>query len=227
VLDMTRAHIVRAAGFLAAAGAIAAAVITVVAQFTHGGHTTSRSEDGRLASAAATANVEAPSSPSAKEPGTITPAEAARAGLVPESVHLRGRFTAASGKPFGVYVGRDSDRGLECIILVGGGGIGEGCDRTMFTNGPVDFIGGASGGPARSKRTDFEIAGVVADSVARLDVVDSLGRVTRIDTSGASKAFFFEVKPQDLARGVGVNTLVARDASGALISSVDVSEPGP
>jgi hypothetical protein len=212
---------------LAAAGAIAAAVITVVAHFTHGGHATPRSEDGRLASAAATANVAPPSSPSAKEPGTITPAEAARAGLVPESVHLRGRFTAASGTLFGAYVGRDGEKGLECIILVGGRGIGEACDRTMFTNGPVDFIEAAPGGPAKSKRTDFELAGVVADSVARLDVVDSLNRITRIDTSGASKAFFFELKPQDLARGVGVYTLVARDASGATITSIDVSEPGP
>ena len=148
-------------------------------------------------------------------------------GFVPESVHLRGRFTAASGTPFGVYVGRLSDRPLECIMLAGGGGTGGGCDPTLFSQGPIAFVEGASGGPAKSKRTDFEIAGVVADSVARLDVVDSLGRVTRIDTSGASKAFFFELKPQDLARGVGVTTLVARDAGGAVVASEDVSEPGP
>jgi hypothetical protein len=147
-------------------------------------------------------------------------------GFVPESVHLRGRFTAESGTPFGVYVGRLSDRNLECIILVGGGGSGGGCDRTLFAYGPIAFVEAASGGPAKSKRTDFELAGVVADSVARLDVVDSLGRVTRIDTS-TNKAFFFEVKRGDLARGVGVTTLLARDAGGATITSVDVSEPGP
>jgi hypothetical protein len=178
---------------------------------------------GLIAGAAAIAN-HARASPT--DPVTISPAEAARMGLIPESVRQRGRFTAASGTPFSVYVGRDSDKNLECIILVGGGGSGGGCDRTLFAYGPIAFVEAASGGPAKTKRTDFELAGVVADSVARLDVVDSLGRVTRIDTS-ANKAFFFELKPGDLARGVGATTLVARDASGATITSVDVSEPGP
>jgi hypothetical protein len=110
-------------------------------------------------------------------------------------------------------------------MLVGGGSVGGGCDTTLFAYGPVDFTEAFSGGPAKSKRTDFEIAGVVADNVTRVDVVDSLNRVTRLDTR-ANKAFFFELKPGDLARGVGVNFLVARDAAGTTIASFDVSEPG-
>jgi hypothetical protein len=146
---------------------------------------------------------------------------------VPASVHQRGRFVAASGQPFGLYVGTRSDNGRQCLMLVGGGSTAGGCDRTMFPNGPVNFVEAFSGGPAKSKRTDFELAGVVADSVARLDVVDSLGRATKIDTSGANKAFFFELKPGDLARGVDVNTLVARDATGTAIASFDASQQGP
>jgi hypothetical protein len=111
-------------------------------------------------------------------------------------------------------------------MLVGGRSTAGGCNPTLFSNGPVDFVEAFSGGPGKSKRTDFEIAGVVANNVERLDIIDSLNRVTRIDTSGANKAFFYEVKPADLARGVGVSTLIARDGGGTAIASFDVSEQG-
>jgi hypothetical protein len=143
---------------------------------------------------------------------------------VPASVQQRGRFVAGSGTPFGVYVARRRDTGYHCVILVGGRGTGGACDPTLFSNGPVSFVEAASGGPEKTKRTDFELAGVVADAVARLDVIDSLGRVTTIKTVGPNKAFFFELKPGDLARGVDVTTLVARDTAGMAIASLDVSQ---
>jgi hypothetical protein len=189
-------------------------------------HTPGTARNGADGLASANPRLSAPSPATAGEPGTISPGDAARLGFVPTSIHERGRFTAASGKPFGLYVGKRSDTGKQCIILVGGGSTGGACDPTLFTNGPIAFVEAASGGPAKSDRTDFEVAGVVADSVARLDIVDSLDRVTRINTSGANKAFFFELKPSDLARGVGINSLIARDAGGAVLATNDVSEPG-
>lgn len=219
---MSRNHVVRAAGLLSAAGAVAAAVVALLPHFIHSRHASARTGAGRLASAAAdTSN----GSPPPADPGTLSASEAATLHLVPASVHRRGRFVASSGKPFGVYVGTRSDNGRQCVMLVGGGGMGAGCDPTMFSNGPVAFLEAFSGGPGKRKRTDFELAGVVADNVARLEVTDSLGRVTRIDTS-TNKGFFFELKPGDLARGVDVNTLVARDAVGTTIASFDASEPG-
>ena len=218
---MTRRRIFRAAGLLVAGGAVAAAVVALLPHFTHNGHTNAGSGTGLLASAAANRGNAAPPA----EPGTLSASEAASLHLVPASVHQRGRFISAAGKHFGVYVGTRSDNGRQCVMLVGGGGMGAGCDRTLFSNGPVAFLEAFSGGPGKSKRTDFELAGVVADNVSRLDVTDSLGRMTRIDTS-ANKGFFFELKPGDLARGVDVNTLVARDAAGTAIASFDVSEPG-
>jgi hypothetical protein len=219
---MSRTQIFRAAGVLTAAGVVAAAVFVLLPSRAHTSHRAAVAGAARLASAAAADN---PVPPPA-DPGTLSPATAAGLNLAPRSVQQRGRFTAASGKSFGVYVGTRSDNGRQCIMLVGGGSTAGGCNPTLFSNGPVDFVEAFSGGPARSERTDFEIAGVVADNVERLDVIDSLNRVTRIDTSGENKAFFYEVKPADLARGVGVNTLVARDDAGTAIASFDVSEPG-
>jgi hypothetical protein len=191
--------------------------------FTHRGHAAAARDDARsLASAGA--NVVARSRHATGEPGTISPAEASRLGFVPASVHQRGRFTAASGKPFGVYIATRRDTGYHCVIVVGGQGTGGACDPMLFSNGPVSFVEAASGGPEKAKRTDFELAGVVADAVARLDVVDSLGRVTTIKTVGPNKAFFFELKPSDLARGVDVTTLVARDNTGTAIASFDISQ---
>jgi hypothetical protein len=219
---MIRTRIFRGTGVLAAAGVVAAAVFMLLPHRAHSSHRTAVAGAARLASAAAIGN----SAPPPADAGTLSPATAADLHLAPGSVHQRGRFTAASGKPFGVYVGTRSDNGRQCIMLVGGGSTAGGCNPTLFSNGPVDFVEAFSGGPAKSKRTDFELAGVVADNVERLDVIDSLNRVTQINTSGANKAFFYEVKPADLARGVGVSTLIARDGAGTAIASFDVSEPG-
>jgi hypothetical protein len=220
---MTRNHFFRAAGLLAAAGALTASVVALLPHFTHSGRegAGTGTAAGRLASAAA-GNPTSAAPPA--DPGTLSASEEAALHLEPTSVHQRGRFTSAAGKRFGVYVGTRSDNGRQCVMLVGGGGMSAGCDPTMFSNGPVAFVEAFSGGPGKSKRTDFELAGVVADDVARLDVTDSLGRVTRIDTS-TSKGFFFELTPGDLKRGVDVSTLVARDAAGAAIASFDASEP--
>jgi hypothetical protein len=217
---MTRNDVFRAAGLLAAAGAVAAAVVVLLPHFTHSGRATARTGGGRLASAASK-----PNNPPPADAGTLSASEAGALHLVPTSVRQHGRFISAAGKHFGVYVGTRSDNGRQCVMLVGGGGMAAGCDPTIFSRGPVSFVEAFSGGPGKSKRTDFELAGVVAENVARLDVIDSLGRVTRLDTS-ASKGFFFELKPGDLVRGVDVSRLVARDAAGTAIASFDVSEAG-
>lgn len=209
--------------FVVAAAIAAVAIAAAAVHITRSGHAASSSGAGHVALADARSDVDpVPSSPPG-DPGTISAAEAARLHL--SDLHRRGRFTDTSGRPFGVYVGTRSDRGRHCVVLAGAGGTAGSCDPRLFDNGPVAFVEAYSGGPAKARRTDFEIAGVVADSVARLDVVDSLGRVTRLDTSDPSKAFFFELEPADLARGVGVSKLVARDATGAILASLDVSEP--
>jgi hypothetical protein len=148
-------------------------------------------------------------------------------GFAASSIRERGRFTGASGQSFGLYTGQRSDTSKQCVILAGGGSTGAACDSSLFRNGPVSFVEAFSGGPAKRQRSDFEIAGIVADNVAELDVVDSLNRVTHINTRGTNKSFFFQLKPGELARGGDVNTLIARDATGAAIASFDVSQPGP
>jgi hypothetical protein len=208
---MMRTHLLRAAGFLAALGTAATAIVVLFGHVTNGSHASAAPSTGATDG----------------DPAAISAAEAAQMGFTPASVHQRGRFTGASGRAFGLYVGKRSDTGKECVILAGAGGTGAACDATLFTNGPVSFVEAFSGGPAKSNRTDFEIAGVVAADVARLDVVDSLHRVTRINTLGANKSFFFQLNPADLARGVDVDTLVARDAHGTAIASFDVSQQVP
>jgi hypothetical protein len=225
---MTRLHL-KAAGILAVGGAVAAATVVVLGHSTHRNHATApaKSKQGRLAAAAEAAPGNPKVATSDGDAATISAPEAAQMGFEAASIHQRGRFTGASGRAFGLYTGRRSDTSKRCVILASAGSTGAACDSSLFRNGPVSFVETFSGGPAKTQRTDLEIAGIVADNVARLDVVDSLDRVTDINTRGANKSFFFQLEPGELARGVDVNTLIARDATGAAIASFDVSQQAP
>jgi hypothetical protein len=121
---MMRTHLLRAAGFLAALGTAATAIVVLFGHVTNGSHASAAPSTGATDG----------------DPAAISAAEAAQMGFTPASVHQRGRFTGASGRAFGLYVGKRSDTGKECVILAGAGGTGAACDATLFTNGPVSFV---------------------------------------------------------------------------------------
>ena len=113
--------------------------------------------------------------------------------------------------------------GAECLVAVGYGGAGSSCGG-LFARGPVAILEAAGGGPAPEKRSDLEVIGLARPSVARVAVVDTLGR-SRWPALNANHAFLVELDAAELRAGVGPAEVVAYGPSGAKIMRLDLAEP--
>jgi hypothetical protein len=154
--------------------------------------------------------------------------EARRAfGPDPASFAARGRFAARAGGSYAVGQARLADPAGECVAVVGpGGDAGTACSEPrLFSSGPVVWVEGFEGGPAPAARTSEYVAGLAADSVKRIDLVQSDG-VSRSTSLSAGNAFFVELDPVDLARGVYVDHLEARGQNGRLVSRIALNDAG-
>jgi hypothetical protein len=142
--------------------------------------------------------------------------------LDPASVRPLGVFATRSGGRFDVAFARRTT-GADCLVTAGYGHTGSGCGG-LFARGPVAFLETASGGPALAQRSDLEVAGLARPSVARVAVVDTLGR-TRWPALNENRTFMLEFAQAELAAGVGPAELVAYDRTGGELMRVDLSEP--
>jgi hypothetical protein len=154
--------------------------------------------------------------------GPLSPLLVQALRLDPASVRALGAFTTRSGGRFDVAFARRTS-GAECLVAIGYGHTGSGCGG-LFARGPVAFLETGSGGPALEARSDLEVVGLARPSVARVAVVDTLGR-TRWPALNENWTFVVEFAQAELAAGVGPAELVAYDRSGRELMRADLSEP--
>ena len=146
-------------------------------------------------------------------------------GVDMRSFRARGRFPARAGGAYAIGQAPIAKPAGECISVGGpGGDTGSACSEPqLFSQGPVIWVEGFEGGPTPTMRSSEYIAGIASDAVKRIDVIRSDGVSSPANLS-ADNAFFFELDPADLARGVYLDHLEARGASGRLVQRIEVND---
>lgn len=183
------------------ASAAAAACLALVAAGCGG----AAHEQQRASSGAATASV---------------PVEFAPPGARSETARrLRAVFTSERGETYRVFETRRTS-GETCVVSSGGGFSTSACSAAPFAGSRALFVESASGGPAATARTEFQVTGLLDVDVTRAQVVDSRGRVWPVKVE--SGAFFFELPRAALGAGVGAVALRLFDAQDRLLERVDL-----
>ncbi len=72
-------------------------------------------------------------------------------------------------------------------------------------------------------RSSEYVAGIAVDAVERVDVIRSDGVSSPANLS-AGNAFFYELDPADLARGVYLDHLEARSGGGGLVRRIEMHD---
>jgi hypothetical protein len=144
--------------------------------------------------------------------------------LDPTSVRALGAYGTKSGARVEVAYGRRTG-GAECLVAVGGGSAGSACGG-LYARGPVGILERSSGGPELEQRSEVEVIGLARPSVARVALVDTVGR-TRWPELSENGTFMVEFASAELRAGVGPAELVAYDRADAEVMRLDLSEPDP
>ena len=141
------------------------------------------------------------------------------------SFRARGRFPARAGGTVRDRAGAERQPAAECIAVWGpGGDTASACSEPrLFSHGPVVWVEGFEGGPAPAMRSSEYVAGIAVDAV-RANRRDPLGRRLQPRDPSADNAFFYELDPADLARGVYLDHLDARSAGGGLVRRIEMHD---
>ncbi len=139
--------------------------------------------------------------------------------------NARGRFAARAGGTYAIGQAPIGEPAGECLSVVGpGGDTGSACSEPrLFSRGPVIWLEGFEGGPTPTTRSSEYVAGIAIEAVKRVDVIRSDGASSPASLS-EDNAFFFELDPADLARGVYLDHLEARGASGRLVKRIEMND---
>jgi hypothetical protein len=143
----------------------------------------------------------------------------ARIQIDRSTLQKRDDFTTPDGVRFTVFQGRTGDGAKVCVASAGRGALGGACDTPGFTSSPVLWVEGGSAGPGGIPVTDWELSGLAAPNVARLELVDSRENRRPVHL-GKGNAFFVGLSHGELKQGVKAVLLDVYDADGRLLASV-------
>jgi hypothetical protein len=135
------------------------------------------------------------------------------------TLRRRDEFSTPDGDRFTIYEGRTKDRAKICVVSAGRGAAGSACDTPGFTESPVLWVEGFSAGPGGAPITEWELSGLAAPDVARLELVDSTGS-HRPAHLARGNAFFVALSHGELKHGVSAVSLDVYAADGSLLASV-------
>jgi hypothetical protein len=143
----------------------------------------------------------------------------ARKLLDRSTLRRRDEFATPDGDRFTIYEGRTKDGAKVCVVSAGPGAAGSACDTPGFTTSPVLWVEGFSAGPGGTPITAWELSGLAAPNVERLELVDSTGNHRPVHL-GRGNTFFVALSREDLKRGVTATTLNVYAGDGSLLESV-------
>ena len=135
------------------------------------------------------------------------------------TLRRRDEFAAPDGERFTISEGRTKDGAKVCVVSAGPGAAGSACDTPGFTKSPVLWVEGFSAGPGGTPISEWELSGLAAPSVARLELVDSTGAQRPVHL-GRGNAFFVALSREELKRGVTATALKVYAGDGSLLTSV-------
>lgn len=131
----------------------------------------------------------------------------------------RGAGTAA------LYLSRSPVTGLTCLYLSSdaGGSAAGGCNLTsdFFSGRSVVWTSGTVGGPATSSMTALDVAGVAADRVASVVVIDSQGNRHPLSLT-SDRGFIYQTPSADLGQGARPTDIATYSVTGAQLEDVQI-----
>jgi hypothetical protein len=149
-----------------------------------------------------------------------SPDDAFRRKLLDRStLQKRDEFVTPDGAHFTIYQGRTEDGAKVCVASAGRGALGSACDAPGFAISPVIWVESGSAGPGGTPVTEWDLSGLAAPSVARLELVDSTGRHRPVHL-GRGNAFFVALSHGELKHGVSAVSLDVYSADGSLLASI-------
>ncbi|MFY9580862.1 MAG: hypothetical protein WAQ33_16240 [Gaiellaceae bacterium] len=135
------------------------------------------------------------------------------------SLRKRDEFVTPDGDTFTISEGQTKDGAKTCIVSIGKGFGTSACDANPFAHSTVLFGESFSAGPGGKDLTDWELSGLAALQVARLELIDSAGRHRPVHL-GKGNAFFFALSRGEVKRGITAQSLRVFDGDGKLIDTV-------
>jgi hypothetical protein len=140
----------------------------------------------------------------------------------PATVREHGRFKDASGRSRVVFTGYRPSDGKTCLVVRGVERSAGSCAVDLFERHPVAVLETFTAGPGGEPLLTYEVFGLAASDVTRVDAVDTAGRSAPVHVA-AGRALFLELDPEQLRNGVRIAYLVAHRAEGLPATNIPVA----
>jgi hypothetical protein len=152
----------------------------------------------------------------------LKPAHSWRVGVWRDAARVK-RTLVLTSSPGGSLSPASATETICLVFDLGTGASGLGCNPAsdFFQGRSVVWTKASLGGPRLQSMTHLFVAGVVASSVSRVEVVDSAGARHAAPINGDG-AFMFEMPRSALAEGIGPITLNTYSADGTPLDRLDL-----